>query len=219
MLKSIINGSLTLDKLLILIIFGIILGFIVAIVHKITGKYNKNYLITVSILPVIIEAIMLMVNGSLGTGIAVAGAFSLVRFRSMPGTSKEMLTIFLSMTIGLILGMGYVFYASILTLISSIFIILFANIKIFDNNKDKILKITIPENLDYTDVFNNEFNKYLNKFEIIQVKTTNMGSLFEITYLVNVKSDINEKEFLDDLRIKNGNLKIILSKPLEENNL
>lgn len=219
MLKSIINGSLTLDILLILIIFGIILGFIVAIVHKITGKYNKNYLITVSILPVIIEAIMLMVNGSLGTGIAVAGAFSLVRFRSMPGTSKEMLTIFLSMTIGLILGMGYVFYASILTLISSIFIILFANIKIFDNNKDKILKITIPENLDYTDVFNNEFNKYLNKFEIIQVKTTNMGSLFEITYLVNVKSDINEKEFLDDLRIKNGNLKIILSKPLEENNL
>ena len=219
MLKSIINGSLTLDKLLILIIFGIILGFIVAIVHKITGKYNKNYLITVSILPVIIEAIMLMVNGSLGTGIAVAGAFSLVRFRSMPGTSKEMLTIFLSMTIGLILGMGYVFYASILTLISSIFIILFANIKIFDNNKDKILKITIPENLDYTDVFNNEFNKYLNKFEIIQVKTTNMGSLFELTYLVNVKSDINEKEFLDDLRIKNGNLKIILSKPLEENNL
>lgn len=219
MLKSIINGSLTLDKLLILIIFGIILGFIVAIVHKITGKYNKNYLITVSILPVIIEAIMLMVNGSLGTGIAVAGAFSLVRFRSMPGTSKEMLTIFLSMTIGLILGMGYVFYASILTLISSIFIILFANIKIFDNNKDKILKITIPENLDYTDVFNNEFNKYLNKFEIIQVKTTNMGSLFEITYLVNVKNGINEKEFLDDLRIKNGNLKIILSKPLEENNL
>lgn len=219
MLKSIINGSLTLDKLLILIIFGIILGFIVAIVHKITGKYNKNYLITVSILPVIIEAIMLMVNGSLGTGIAVAGAFSLVRFRSMPGTSKEMLTIFLSMTIGLILGMGYVFYASILTLISSIFIILFANIKIFDNNKDKILKITIPENLDYTDVFINEFNKYLNKFEIIQVKTTNMGSLFEITYLVNVKNGINEKEFLDDLRIKNGNLKIILSKPLEENNL
>ena len=219
MLKSIINGSLTLDKLLILIIFGIILGFIVAIVHKITGKYNKNYLITVSILPVIIEAIMLMVNGSLGTGIAVAGAFSLVRFRSMPGTSKEMLTIFLSMTIGLILGMGYVFYASILTLISSIFIILFANIKIFDNNKDKILKITIPENLDYTDVFNNEFNKYLNKFDIIQVKTTNMGSLFEITYLVNVKNGINEKEFLDDLRIKNGNLKIILSKPLEENNL
>ena len=219
MLKSIINGSLTLDKLLILIIFGIILGFIVAIVHKITGKYNKNYLITVSILPVIIEAIMLMVNGSLGTGIAVAGAFSLVRFRSMPGTSKEMLTIFLSMTIGLILGMGYVFYASILTLISSIFIILFANIKIFDNNKDKILKITIPENLDYTDVFNNEFNKYLNKFDIIQVKTINMGSLFEITYLVNVKNGINEKEFLDDLRIKNGNLKIILSKPLEENNL
>ena len=107
----------------------------------------------------------------------------------------------------------------LITIFSCLFIIIFNNIKIFDNTKDKILKITIPENLDYTECFDEEFNTYLNKYEISQVKTTNMGSLYELTYLVNVKNNINEKEFIDKIRIKNGNLKIVLSKPLEENNL
>lgn len=115
--------------------------------------------------------------------------------------------------------MGYVGFAVIVTILSCIFILIFNNIKMFDNTKEKILKITIPENLDYTEVFNEEFKEYLDKYEISQVKTTNMGSLFELTYLVNVKTNINEKEFIDKLRIKNGNLKIVLSKPLEENNL
>lgn len=219
MLDSILNGSLTIDVLIICVISAILLGLIIAFTHKITSKYNKNFLITLTLIPLAVEAIMIMVNGSLGTGIAVAGAFSLIRFRSIPGTSREILSIFIAMTIGIVLGMGYIGYAVIITFITSLIIIILNNIKLFENNKDKLLKITIPENLDYTDIFNDEFNEFLNNYEINQVKTTNMGSLFEITYLVNLKNNINEKEFIDKLRIKNGNLKIVLSKPLEENNL
>ena len=217
MLSSILNGNFTIESLLICSISSIILGVIIAIVHKLTSKYNKNFLITLTLIPLLVEAIMIMVNGSLGTGIAIAGAFSLIRFRSMPGTAREILSIFSAMTIGIILGIGYIGFAVLITLIYTIFVLIFSNISIFENNKEKILKITIPENLDYTEVFNDEFNNYLDKYEISQVKTTNMGSLFELTYLVNVKKNINEKEFIDKLRIKNGNLKIVLSKPLEDN--
>lgn len=219
MLGSILGSELTLQTLLICSGVSIVLGLVVAFTHKLTSKYNKNFLITLTIIPLMVEAIMIMVNGSLGTGIAVAGAFSLIRFRSMPGTAREILSILITMTIGLVLGMGYIGFAIIITILSCLFILIFSNINIFENNKEKILKITIPEDLDYTEVFDKEFDKYLDKYEITQVKTTNMGSLFELTYLVNIKKNINEKEFIDKLRIKNGNLKIVLSKPLEENNL
>lgn len=219
MFNSILGDSLTMELLLIVVLSSLILGFIVSITHKITSKYNKNFLITLMVIPLMVAIIILTVNGSLGTGIAVAGAFSLIRFRSVPGTAKEILSILISMTLGLVLGAGYIYFGIIMTIISSLVIIIFSNIKIFENNDHKILKVLIPENLDYSDLFNDEFNKYLNSYEISQVKTTNMGSLFEITYLVNLKKDINEKEFIDKLRLKNGNLKINLSKPIEENNL
>lgn len=219
MFNSILGDSLTIQSLLIVVLSSLILGFIVSITHKITSKYNKNFLITLMVIPLMVAIIILTVNGSLGTGIAVAGAFSLIRFRSVPGTAKEILSILISMTLGLVLGAGYIYFGIIMTIISSLVIIIFSNIKIFENNDHKILKVLIPENLDYSDLFNDEFNKYLNRYEISQVKTTNMGSLFEITYLVNLKKDINEKEFIDKLRLKNGNLKINLSKPIEENNL
>lgn len=219
MFDSILGDSLTIQSLLIVVLSSLILGFIVSITHKITSKYNKNFLITLMVIPLMVAIIILTVNGSLGTGIAVAGAFSLIRFRSVPGTAKEILSILISMTLGLVLGAGYIYFGIIMTIISSLVIIIFSNIKIFENNDHKILKVLIPENLDYSDLFNDEFNNYLNSYEINQVKTTNMGSLFEITYLVNLKKDINEKEFIDKLRLKNGNLKINLSKPIEENNL
>ena len=218
MLSSIINENITMNSLVIVIISSLILGFIISITHKLTSKYNKNFLITLMIIPLMVAMIILTVNGSLGTGIAVAGAFSLIRFRSVPGTSKEILSILISMTVGLVLGTGYVLFGVLITIISNIMILILNKIKLFENNDNKILKILVPENLDYTDIFNDEFNRYLNSYEINQVKTTNMGSLYEITYLVNLKK-INEKEFIDKLRIKNGNLKVSLSKPIEENNL
>ena len=161
-----------------------------------------------------------MVNGNLGTSIAIVGAFSLVRFRSLPGTSKEILSVFFAMAIGLATGMGQIAFAIIITLLVSLTQILLTKLKFGNvNEKLKILKINIPDNLDYTEVFDDIFKKYLTDYTISKVKTVNLGSLFEITYTITLKNDINEKEFLDELRLRNSNLKIILTHPLEDSEL
>lgn len=219
MLNSIFTSttsSIELSSLLICSITSIILGFIIALIHKYTSKYSKNFLITVTLLPIMVESVMLMVNGNLGTSVAIMGAFSLVRFRSIPGTSREILVVFFAMAVGLATGMGQIWFAIILTIIGCLMILLFSNVKIFDINKNvKELKILIPENLDYTDVFDDIFDKYLIECNLEKTKTTNMGSLFELTYLVVLKDNIKEKDLIDEIRTRNSNLKISLSR---ENN-
>lgn len=223
MLSSIFSNSATsveFAPIFICSICSVVLGVIIALVHKYTSKYNKNFLITISILPLLVQTIIIMVNGNLGTSVAILGAFGLVRFRSLPGTSKEILSVFFSMTIGLATGMGHLVFGFLMTLIGCFFLFLLTFVKLFNPSKqEKILKITIPENLDYTTVFDEIFNKYTKSVELEQAKTINMGSMFDLSYRITLKSDVNEKEFLDDLRIKNGNLKIILSHPLTENDL
>lgn len=223
MLESIFTSSTSsveLMPILICSIVSILLGFIIAITHKITSKYNKNFLITLSILPLLVETVIIMVNGNLGTSVAILGAFSLVRFRSLPGNSKEILSVFFSMTVGLATGMGQLLFAGIITAIGCICLFILNKIKLFEINKqEKILKISIPENLDYTKIFDKIFEKYTTKATLEQVKTTNLGSLFELTYRITLTKDTNEKEFIDDLRVKNGNLKIMLSHPIGENDL
>ena len=223
MLNSIFNGvssSIEFRSIMICIGCSIILGLIVAFTYKSTGKYSKNFLITLTMLPLLVEAVIIMVNGNLGTSVAILGAFSLVKFRSIPGTSKEILCVFFAMTIGLACGMGHVFFASVVTLIGCFLIILLSKINLFEfNGYVKQLKIIMPENLDYTDVFNDIFKKYTKKIELDKVKTTNMGSLFELTYRVVLKPRANEKKFIDDLRVRNGNLKIVLSQILEDKDL
>jgi len=219
MLESIFSESeslISMESIFICIIVSIILGVIIAFTHKCTSKYNKNFLVTTSVLPLLVASVILMVNGNLGAGIATAGAFSLVRFRSIPGSSKEILTVFFAMTVGLSLGMGYIGFASIITVLGCFIELILSKSKLFDNTNEKVLKIVIPENLDYTNIFDNEFKKYTDSVLLEQVKTTNMGSLFELSYKVKLKKNINEKEFMDDIRIKNGNLKVMLSHPLSE---
>ena len=218
MLESIFtNNDLTVTNLLICSSVSLILGLIIALVHKITSKYSKNFLITLAVLPVLVMTIIFMTNGNLGTSIAIVGAFSLVRFRSLPGTSKEIMSIFFAMTIGLAMGMGAIVYAIIMTVLVSLVIIILSKTKFGEsNNKDKILKVVIPEDMDYENVFDEIFNKYLNNNHINNVKTINMGSLFEICYTINEKNNISEKSFLDDIRVRNGNLKISLSHELNE---
>lgn len=192
---------------------ALILGLIIAITHKVTSKYSKNFLTTITILPLLVATVILVVNGNLGMGVAVAGAFGLVRFRSIAGTSKEILSIFFAMAIGLAIGAGYPILATVVTIIGSLGIIILEKTSIFDGNKnEKHLKITIPENIDYTEVFNDILDKYTCKYKLEQVKTTNLGSMFELKYLITLNSDINEKAFIDELRVKNGNLKISLTK-------
>lgn len=214
MLTNILTNANT-SMILLSMGVALILGLIIAITHKVTSRYSKNFLVTITILPILVASVILVVNGNLGMGVAVAGAFGLVRFRSIAGTSKEILSIFFAMAIGLAIGAGYLILAIAITLISSLSIIILEKTNIFNTNmNEKYLKITIPENIDYTKVFNDILNKYTSKYKLEQVKTTNLGSMFELKYLVTLNNGINEKEFIDELRIKNGNLKISLSEQI-----
>ena len=205
-------SSVELSSLLICTLVSIVLGVIVAITHRLTSKYNRNFLITLAILPVLVQSVMIMVNGNLGTSVAILGAFSLVRFRSLPGTSKEILSVFFAMAIGLATGMGYIGFAAIMTVIVALAIIILSKVPVFGAIKPiKNLRITIPEDLDYTAVFDEIFSKYLVSSRLEKAKTTDMGSLFDLNYSVIMKSDTNEKEFIDAIREKNGNLRVILS--------
>ncbi len=223
MLNSIFSetaSSVELSSILLCSIISIILGVVIALTHKQTSKYNKNFLVTLSILPLLVQTIIIMVNGNLGTSVAIMGAFSLVRFRSLPGTSKEILSVFFAMTVGLATGMGHLVFAIIITIIGSLAIFILSKVALFNKNKkEKILKIMIPENLDYTNVFDDIFETYTEKVELEQVKTTNMGSMFDLSYRITLNENVNEKEFLDDLRVKNGNLKVMISHPIEESDL
>ncbi len=211
------TSNISLIKIVICTLVSLVLGFIIAFTHKKTSKYSQNFLITLTILPTLVEIVILMVNGNLGTSIAILGAFSLVKFRSLPGTSKEILSVFFAMAIGLATGMGEIFFASVMTIIICGAILLFSYLPVFRTNPhDKILKITIPENLDYSQVFVDILQKYTNSYTLEQVKTTNLGSLFELSYRISLKKEVNEKEFIDDLRIQNGNLKIMLSQNINE---
>ena len=215
MFNSIINGSI--DIMSALIIFGsaLILGLIISIIHMKSDKCSKNMAITLAILPFLVSIVIIMVNGNLGTGIAVLGAFSLVRFRSIPGTSKEIAMIFFSMAVGISLGTGYVGYGIIITVVGSIMIYILSNTKFGEIKNNRILRLTVPEDIDYTKEFNSIFNEYTNKADLIKVKTTNLGSLFELKYEIDLKG--NEKEFIDELRCHNGNLKVSIERSDYEN--
>jgi len=217
MFSSILGTSLTLTNFIICICVAIILGLIVSVVHMMTVRSNKNFIQTIGILPVLVTMVILLVNGNLGTGVAVAGAFSLVRFRSIPGNSREIMAVFFSMAIGLAVGTGYIAFGALFTVFVSLFLFILSKVNFGElKTSEKKLVVIIPEDLDYTTVFDNVFDNYLDRFSLIKAKTINMGSLFELTYIVKLKGEVNEKEFIDKIRIKNGNLKVLLSHPLDE---
>ena len=209
------SASLQVGDFLICLGAALILGFFLAIVSSYKANTSQSFFLSIALLPAVVCVVIMMVNGNVGAGIAVAGAFSLVRFRSAPGSAKEICAIFLAMGAGLILGMGYVGYAVLFTVILSA--VLFAYVQLGSGNKqslpqEKTLHVTIPENLDYETVFEEILEKYTAKHELTNVKTTNMGSLFKLTYGITLKEIGREKEFLDKLRTRNGNLEISLSK-------
>lgn len=191
------------------------LGLFLAFMYSFKSRFTQSFVVTLSMLPAIVCAVIMMVNGNVGAGVAVAGAFSLVRFRSVPGSAKDIGTIFLAMTSGLMCGMGCIGYAVIFTIILGIAMRLFGCINFNIGNSsslDKSLRITIPEDLNYADVFDEIFEKYTKKFELISVKTSNMGSLFKLSYNITLIEPSMEKEFIDALRCRNGNLEICLSR-------
>ena len=206
--KSILsNGtvsSISGVELLTCMLCSLLLGFLIAIIYMFRGVYNKGFVVTLVLMPAIVQMVITLVNGSLGTGVAVAGAFSLVRFRSAPGTAREIMSIFLAMAVGLAVGMGYVGIAFIFVIIMGIVIILL-NLSKFGNSNahEKSLRITVPESLDYTNMFEDIFEKYLKQWDIVQVRTMSMGSLFRLEYRISIKDTSKEKEMIDDLRCRN----------------
>ena len=194
---------------------SLVLGLVMAFAYMYRTRYTKSFVITLALLPAVVCVVIMLVNGNVGTGVAVAGAFSLVRFRSVPGTAKEICTLFLAMGAGLIAGMGYLGFAVLFTLVMCAVFVLY-NCLDFGAKKNaatfKTFTITIPEDLDYSGVFDDIFAEFTRSHDLIRVKTTNMGSMFKLTYNVELADATREKEMIDKLRCRNGNLEIAVSK-------
>lgn len=210
--------SINTSTFILCMISGVILGLLVTLFYMYKTKYSKSFIVTLTTLPASVAMIIMMVNGNVGAGVAVAGAFSLVRFRSVPGTAKEIGAIFIAMAAGIAIGMGYIAFAFLFVcLISGSNF--FLNSTSFGSIKEssRLLNITIPEDLNYTDIFNDLFEKYTTNLMLNEVKTTNMGSLFKLSYTFELKDVSLEKEFIDELRIRNGNLNITVCKQISLN--
>lgn len=214
------SSSIGMTTFLVDIGVALIIGFLIALVHMYKNSYTKSFVVTLAILPAVVAMVIMMVNGSIGAGIAVAGTFSLVRFRSAPGSAKEIAAVFLAMAAGLACGMGFLLYALLFVAIILIVILLYSQSKFgSQSNKARTMTVTIPEVLDYTDVFDDLFQKYTDECKLTQMKTSNMGSLFKLTYNLKLKSETVEKAFVDEIRCRNGNLEIIIHRPIEEGEL
>ncbi|MBO5322383.1 MAG: DUF4956 domain-containing protein [Clostridia bacterium] len=194
---------------------SLVIGILMAFAYMYRTRYTKSFVVTLALLPAVVCVVIMMVNGNVGTGVAVAGAFSLVRFRSVPGTAKEICTLFLAMGAGLIAGMGYLGFALLFTAVMCIMFVLY-NCLDFGTKKNaaifKTFTITIPEDLDYSGIFDDIFSEFTTSHDLIRVKSTNMGSMFKLTYNVMLRDVTREKEMIDKIRCRNGNLEIAVSK-------
>lgn len=198
---------------LLCLLVSLVLGFIISLTYMTGKSYSKSFVSTLVMMPLLIQIVIMLVNGNLGTGVAVMGAFSLVRFRSVPGSSREISFIFFSMAVGIATGMGYILFSFTITLIICL-VFIFLNKTSFGERKscERKLKIIIPENLDYTHIFDDLFEKYTKEASLEKVKTTNLGSMFELNYNITMTDPDKEKEFIDNLRCRNGNLTIVLNR-------
>ena len=193
---------------------ALLLGILMALAYMYRTRYTKSFVITLALLPAVVCVVIMMVNGNVGAGVAVAGAFSLVRFRSVPGTAKEICTLFLAMGAGLIAGMGYLGYAVLFTLLMCIIFIILNRFDLGTKKnsvKFKTLTVTIPEDLDYSGVFDDIFEEFTVSCDLVRVKSTNMGSMFKLTYNITLRDVTKEKEMIDKIRCRNGNLEIVVS--------
>ena len=218
MLDSIITGTqMTISSFFICTAVSLLLGLCSAALSMFRSKYSQSFVLTLAMLPAMVQIIIMMVNGNIGAGVAVAGAFSLIRFRSAPGSAKEIGMVFLGTAIGIATGMGYVVIAAAFFAVMAAFTILLTALRFGAGSEDeRELKISIPENLDYDGIFDDIFAKYTLSSELERVKTTNMGTLYTLCYNVVLKDQHKAKEFLDELRTRNGNLNIVFGKPVEK---
>lgn len=213
------TNVISLGDFLLCVMCALAVGLLLAACYMYRTRYTKSFVATLALLPSVVCVVIMMVNGNVGAGVAVAGAFSLVRFRSVPGTAKEIGAIFLAMGTGIIVGMGYLGYAILCAAVLGGASALYSRLDFGCTKKSalqKTLQITIPEDLDYTGVFDDILRQYASEYELVQVKTTHMGSLFRLTYHLTLRAANQEKQLLDELRCRNGNLEISVSKQATE---
>lgn len=221
MLDSIlsVSGSITLPEIAICTGVSLVMGLVIALVYMFRNTYNKSFVVTVALLPVLVQSVIMVVNGNLGTGVAVMGAFSLVRFRSAPGSAREIISIFFAMAVGLAAGMGYVAYAALFTVVIAAAMLLFTVLKFGEKGSDtKTLKVVVPEDTDYTHLFDDLFTRYTHCATLDRVRTTNLGGLYELQYTVKLKELEKEKEMLDQMRQRNGNLSLVCGRLVTSSN-
>ena len=220
MLNSIIETDLTLSSFLICTAVSLALGIGLALVSRFHARTTQSFAVTLAILPVVVQVVIMLVNGNIGAGVAVAGAFSLVRFRSAPGTAREIGVLFLGMAIGLATGMGYVTLAALTFVIVSAALLALTALHFGQHDSgERILKITIPEELDYEGLFDDLLAQYTTSHSLVKVKTTNMGTLYELEYRITLRSEDVPKAFLDALRCRNGNLNIVCGREIAKDSL
>ena len=206
------------DKFLLCVGVALVLGAVLALVYAYRSQYTRSFLMTLAVLPAVVCVVIMMVNGNIGAGVAVAGAFSLVRFRSAPGTAREIGAIFIAMATGLVVGMGYLGYAALFVLILSAVWLVYELVGFGHRGAtlERVLRITVPEDLEYTAVFDEPLARHTASAQLVKVKTTNLGSLFKLTYHIRLRSAADEKELIDAIRCRNGNLEVSVG--LQEGN-
>lgn len=217
MLSSLLTDTqpaVSISGIFICLLVSLGLGMLVARIHMVRNVDTKNFVITLAVLPVLVQSVILLVNGNLGTGVAILGAFSLIRFRSVAGGSREIASVFWSMGIGLATGMGYAIYSIVFSVIVAAFLVLLYTTNFGSKPvvAERELKVTIPEDLDYPGLFDDLFQKYAYQNRLQSVRTTTMGSLYELRYVVLLKEEESEKALIDEVRIRNGNLPVVLGK-------
>ena len=217
MLDTIFSSATTATVLSVLPLLActlacLVYGGILALVYGWRTRHSASFMMALCVLPAIVCIVIALVNGNVGAGVAVAGTFSLVRFRSAPGTGRDIAFVFLAMAVGLVAGMGFVALAGIVTLLlGGAFFALQLIAERRGDARERMLRITVPEDLDYMGAFEDILAKAASKHELEEVKTTNMGSLCKLTYRVSLNPDVDEKQLIDAIRVRNGNLEVSLS--------
>lgn len=209
MFNSIITVPITLTQFVICILTALVLGVLASVVFTLKNSHSGSLAMSIALLPAVVAVVIMLVNGNVGAGLAVAGTFALVRFRSVQGSAREITGLFFAVSLGLACGMGYVALAVVFFVMFSAALLLLTAVHFGESGGARQLKITIPENLEYEGLFDDLFEKYTTSHELIRVRTTNMGTLYELTYNINLKDRNISKKFVDELRCRNGNLNII----------
>ena len=220
MFNSVLGAVMEPKSFIICILCAMVLGVLSSMLFTHFTRHSASLAISLAVLPAIVTLVIMMVNGNIGAGLAVAGSFALVRFRSLPGTAKEVSGVFLCVSIGLACGMGYVGVAVLFFVMMGIFIVILEKSG-FGHGRlaSRVLKITVPEDLDYEELFDDILDEYSIRWDLVRVRTTNMGTLYELSYEVLMKKNRKTREFIDALRCRNGNLSISLSHAVDKDSM